>query len=283
MKKRILTIVAALFLLTACGANNKSAETTNNKAQTGETAQTTNTTVKIGLTGSDSKTWNYVKEQAAKEGIDIELVFFDSYPLPNAALDAGEIDLNSFQHYAYLNKEVEELGYKITAIGETSLAPMGLYSKQITSLDELKDGDKILIPDDVTNGGRALKLLEAQGLIKVDEAAGLQPSLNDITENPRNFEIIELAATNIPPSLQEAPLAAINSGVATDAGLIPSEDAIVLETADTGNNPYINVIVARTDEKDNPIYKRIVELYQTDEVKQIVIEDSKGSVIPVWK
>lgn len=279
-KKNILLVLLSVFLLTACGNTNKSENKTQNSEKTAQTQE--KQTVKIGLTGSESKAWEYVKEQAAKENIDIELVFFDSYPLPNAALNSGEIDLNAFQHHAYLNKEVEELGYKITPIAETSLAPMGLYSKKIKSLDELKDNDKIVIPDDVTNGGRALKLLEAQGLIEVDPSAGLTPSIKDIVNNKRNFEIVELAATNIPASLEEAPLAVINSGVATDAGFIPSKDAIVLEEAKTGDNPYINVIVARTEEKDNPIYKKIVQLYQTDEVKKIVEEDSKGSSIPVW-
>lgn len=107
------------------------------------------------MTGSDSKVWNHVKEEAAKENIDIELVFFDSYPLPNAALDSGEIELNAFQHYIYLNKEVEQHGYELSVIGETVFAPLGLYSKQIQSIEELENGATIVIPDDVTNGGRA--------------------------------------------------------------------------------------------------------------------------------
>lgn len=239
------------------------------------------THVKIGVVGGESKTWNYIAEQAAKEKIDIEIVFFDSYPLPNAALDAGEIQLNSFQHYSYLNKEIERQGYALSVIGETVIAPLGLYSNKIESVDELKDGDRIVIPDDETNGGRALLLLQENGLITVDPAAGDLPSLKEI-ENPRGFDIMELAATNIPASLDEVPLAVINSGVATDAGLIPSEDAIVLEIVKSGDNPYINVIVARTADKDNAAYKRIVDLYQTDEVAAIIEEDSKGSSIPVW-
>lgn len=271
--KKILVALGLITLLTGCAGGvteNNSTENTNG-----------NTVVRVGLTGSDSKTWNYVKEQAAKENIDIELVFFDSYPLPNAALSSGEIEMNSFQHYAYLNKEKEQLGYDLTVIGETSLAPLGLYSKKISSIADLKDGDKIVIPDDVTNGGRSLLLLEANGLITVDDAVGLTPTLKDI-ENTRNFDIIELAATNIPASLEEVPLAAINSGVARDAGFIPSQDAIILEESDSSDNPYINVIVVRTEDAENPIYKKIVEIYQTDEVKKIIEEDSKGSSIPVW-
>lgn len=272
MKKIILTLAISL-LLAGC--------TSGNTTEQPETPSTENNKVRVGLTGSDSKVWNHVKEEAAKENIDIELVFFDSYPLPNAALDAGEIEMNAFQHYIYLNTEIEQHGYNLSVIGETVFAPLGLYSKKISSIDELKDGDTIVIPDDVTNGGRSLLLLESQGLINVDPTAGKTPTLKDI-ENPRNFNIIELSAANIPASLEEAPLAAINSGVARDAGFIPTQDSIILEEAVPGENPYINVIVVRSEEKDNEIYNRIVELYQTDATKQVIEEDSKGSSIPVW-
>lgn len=275
MKKILLSLILSL-LLAGC-ASGKTPEQTggaNNSAE--EQAK-----VRVGLTGSDSKVWNYVKEEAAKENINIELVFFDSYPLPNAALDSGEIELNAFQHYIYLNKEVEQHGYDISVIGETVFAPLGLYSKKISSIDDLKDGDTIVVPDDVTNGGRALLLLESEGLINIDPAAGKTPTLKDI-ENPRNFNIIELTATNIPASLEEVPVAAINSGVARDAGFIPTQDSIVLEESKPGENPYINVIVARSEDKENEVYKRIVEIYQTDATKKIIEEDSKGSSIPVW-
>lgn len=268
--KLIAVLLVVLLIITGC--SNKEA---------GETNKDEPTVVRIGLTGSDSKSWNHVKTEAAKENIDIQLVFFDSYPLPNAALNAGEIELNAFQHYIYLNTEIEQHGYELTAIGETIMAPLGIYSEKLTGVDQIKDGETIVIPDDVTNGGRALLLLQANGLITVDPAAGLKPSMKDVI-NPRNFNIVELAATNIPASLQEVPLAVINSGVARDAGLIPSQDALVLEEVIPGENPYINVIVARTEDKDNPVFKRVVELYQTDAVKAIIAEDTKGSQIPVW-
>lgn len=276
MKKLILVLVAILSILLV-GCNGKDNKKADNSNLNGEEA----TVVRVGLTGSDSKVWEHVKEEAAKENINIELVFFDSYPLPNAALDSGEIELNAFQHYIYLNKEVEQHGYELSVIGETVFAPLGLYSKQIQNIEELEDGATIVIPDDVTNGGRALLLLQANNLIAVDPAAGNTPTIKDIL-NLRNFKIVELAATNIPASLEEVPLAVINSGVATDAGYIPSQDAIVLENAKPGENPYINIIVARTEDKDNEVYKRIVEIYQTDATKAVIEEDTKGSSIPVW-
>lgn len=266
MKKALLILLALVFILAGCGSKNKDARV-----------------IKIGLTGSESKTWSYVKEQAAKQNIDLELVFFDSYPLPNKALASGDIDINAFQHYAYLQGEIDEFGYDLSVIGETYYAPIGLYSKSITALSELKDGDTIVIPDDVTNGGRSLLLLETAGLIEVDDAAGRKPTLNDITANPHNYKIVEMSAANTPNALQEAPLAAINSGYATDAGFIPSEDAIVLEQiGDSGDNPYINVIVVRTEDKDDEDLNELVKLFQTDEVKKIIEEDYKGSLIPVW-
>lgn len=278
MKKLILVLILFLaILLEGCSnGNNTSVDKGSVNAGGGKP-----TVVRVGLTGSDSKVWNHVKAEAAKENINIKLVFFDSYPLPNAALDSGEVELNAFQHYSYLNKEIEQHGYKLSVIGETVFAPLGIYSKQLKSIEELKDGATIVIPDDVTNGGRALKLLEANGLITVDPAAGATPAIKDI-KNPRNFKILELAATNIPASLEEVPLAVINSGVARDAGFTPSQDAIILEKAEPGKNPYINIIVVRTEDKDNEVYKRIIKIYQTDATKAIIEEDSKGSSIPVW-
>lgn len=270
MKKLLLALILSVLLVGCNSGNNKPVDN-------GEGA----TVVRVGLTGSDSKVWNHIKKEAAKDDIDIQLVFFDSYPLPNAALDSGEIEMNAFQHHSYLNKEIEQHGYEISVIGETVLAPLGIYSKQIQSIEELENGATIVIPDDVTNGGRSLILLQANGLITVDPAAGATPTIKDI-ENPRNFNILELAATNIPASLEEVPIAIINSGVASDAGFIPSQDAIVLEEAKEGENPYVNVIAVRTEDKDNEIYKRIVEIYQTDATKVIIEEDSKGSSIPAW-
>ena len=269
--KRTLRIIAlalvAVLVLVACGNSSDSAEDSN--------------VVKIGVIGSDSVVWNHVAEKAAAEDIEISIVYFDSYPLPNAALDAGEIDLNSFQHYIYLETEIEQFGYDIEVIGETSYSPLSIFSKQLTSIDEVEDGAQIVIPDDVTNGGRALLLLQEAGLITVDPAAGVTPTLKDI-ENPRGFDIVELVAANIPASLEEAPLAVINSGIARDAGLSPTEDGLLVESAEDGENPYVNVIVAQSERADDEVLNRIVELYQSDDTREVIIEDSKGASIPVF-
>ena len=267
MKKvlRVLGLSLALLLvLVGCG----------NAEEAGDV-------VKIGVVGSDSVVWDHVAEKAAEEDIEIDVVFFDSYPLPNAALNAGEIDLNAFQHHIYLETEIEQFDYELTPIGETYLAPLSIFSNQLEDLSEVEDGAQIVIPDDVTNGGRALLLLQDNGLITVDEAAGLTPTLQDI-DNPRNFDIVELAAANIPASLEEAPLAIINSGIATDAGLSPTEDALAIEAAAEGDSPYTNIIVARTEDAESETLNRIVELYQTEDTKEVIAEDSQGALFPVF-
>lgn len=269
--KKVIRIVGlalvSLFVLVACGNG-------------GETSENSNV-VKIGVIGSDSVVWKHVAEKAAEEDIEIQIIYFDSYPLPNAALNAGEIDLNAFQHYIYLETEMEQFGYELEVLGETSFAPLGIYSNDLTDVSEVEDGAQIVIPDDVTNGGRALLLLEEAGLITVNDDAGLTPTLKDI-ENPRAFDILELAAANIPASLEEAPLAVINSGIARDAGFTPTEDSLVLEDATPGENPYVNIIVAQAERADDEILNRIVELYQTDDTKEVIIDDSKGASIPVF-
>lgn len=240
--------------------------------------------IKIGVVGENNEQWQPVINNLAKEGITVELVKFSEYSLPNQALADGEIDLNAFQHYAYLNKEIEDKNLDLTVIGETIIAPLGIYSDKIKDISELKDGDKVAIPSDATNGGRSLKLFESAGIIKVNPDAGYMPTLSDITENPLNLEFYEVEAAQTPSLLPDVAAAIINGGHAIDAGLFPLEDSIYLETVKEGEeNPYINIIVARTKDKDNELYKKVVDAYHTDEVAKVVEETYKGSYLPAWK
>lgn len=279
MRKFFNTVAAGLLLtlaLTACASNNN---TTKEESTVAEEV-----VIKLGVVGENNEQWDPVIEKLAKDNIKLELVKFADYSLPNRALNDGEIDLNAFQHYAYLNKDVESNGYKIEAIGETLVAPLGVFSNKIKDLSELKDGDTIAIPNDATNGGRALKVLEAAGVIKVDPAAGYTPTLNDITENPKNIKFEEVEAANTASLLPDVAAALINGGHAIDNGLNPKTDSIYLEKVEGGSeNPYINVIVARTEDKDNENYKKVVEYFRTPEVAQKIEEVYKGAYLPTWK
>lgn len=301
MRKILNTVAAGLLLtlvLTACASNNNT-ETSDNKVNSqaegqsdskstektsSETDKGEEVVIKLGVVGENNEQWDPVIEKLAEDNIKLELIKFADYSLPNRALNDGEIDLNAFQHYAYLNKDVESNGYKIEAIGETLVAPLGVFSNKIKDLSELKDGDTIAIPNDATNGGRALKVLEAAGVIKVDPAAGYTPTLNDITENPKNIKFEEVEAANTASLLPDVAAALINGGHAIDNGLNPKTDSIYLEKVEGGSkNPYINVIVARTEDKDNENYKKVVEYFRTPEVAQKIEEVYKGAYLPTWK
>ena len=239
--------------------------------------------IKLGVVGENNEQWTPVIDKLKNEGITLELVKFADYTQPNTALADGEIDLNAFQHYAYLNQEVKDKGLKIEAIGETLIAPLGIYSRKVKDVNELGDGAKVAIPSDATNGGRALKVLESAGLIKVDENAGYTPTLQDITENPKNINFIEVEAAQTPRLLDDVDAAIINGGHAIDAGLNPNSDAIYLESASEGSdNPYINIIVARSDEKDNENYKKVVDYFRSDDVAKVIEDVYKGAYIPTW-
>ena len=270
MKKILLAAAFAVLIFTfsACGGGNSD-----------------NNIVKVGYIGeSDRVIWEEVIRQVSNENIKIELVSFGDYLLPNQALNDGDIDLNNFQHYAFFNNEVETKGYKLTAIADTCLAAMNIYSHNITNVNEVKNGDKVAIPNDPSNGGRALKVLEAAGLIKLKENAPANPSVNDIGENPLNIEIVEVDAGSLYSLLPDVACAVINCNFALNFGLNPNTDSIFKDNPTNYNDKnYINLIAARTEEKDNPIYKKIVEAYQSDEVKEIYNKDFKGAYIATWE
>lgn len=191
--------------------------------------------------------------------------------------------MNNFQHYAFFNNEVETKGYKLTAIADTCLAAMNIYSDNITNVDEVKENDKIAIPNDPSNGGRALKVLEAAGLIKLRDKNIANPVLNDISENKLNLDIIEVDAGSIYSLLPDVACAVINCNFALNFGLNPDKDSIYKDNpTNYADKNYINLIAVREEDKDNEIYKKIVNAYQSDEVKEIYSNDFKGAYIAVW-
>ncbi len=285
---KIAAAGTAALALAACGGSSSStassAAASSTAASGSAAASAAQTTIRLGVVGENNEYWTPVINRLADEGVTLELVKFSDYTQPNQALADGEIDLNAFQHYAYLNNEIADKGLDLTVIGETIIAPLGVYSDKITSLDELKDGDSIAIPSDATNGGRALKLLEAGGVITVDPAAGYTPEVGDITENPKNIQFIEVEAAGTAALLPDVAAAVINGGHAVDNGFNPTEDAIFLESVEEGSdNPYINVIVARTEDKDNELYQKVVDYFHSDEVAQVIADVYKGAYIPAWQ
>ncbi|MEK4701525.1 MetQ/NlpA family ABC transporter substrate-binding protein [Solibacillus sp. FSL R7-0668] len=259
MKKILLTAITALsvFALAACGDDNE--------------------VIKIGVNGADGAQWPILEEKLEKEGIDIELVEFADYTLPNNALAQGEIDLNAFQHISFLASYVNESGNELIPLGSTVFAPLGLYSEKITDIKEIKKGDKIAIPDDPSNQARALRLLESAGFIELADDFGLFGDPTKITANKLNLDIIPMTAQQTPQVLPDVVAAIINNGIAGQAGLNPGEDPIYRELAeDESVYPYVNIIAARAEDKDNEVYQKIIELYHTEEIEKAIAEDTNG-------
>lgn len=284
--------LALLLGLASCGSKdadtNKSSSSTSTSEETSSSKEANKDggqTIKLGVVESNNDVWEDVaKRYKEATGNTIEIITFTDYNQPNEALESGDIDINSYQHKKFLNNYNETNGTDIVEIGDTVLQPLGIYSSKIKSLDEIKDGDTVAIPDDSSNGARALFLLQAAGLIKVNGDPGDLVTVDDITENPKNLEITELEASQTARSLDDVTIAVVNSDFAVDAGIIPTKDALYLEDADSDDvKIYVNVVAARKEDKDNKVYKDIVEnYYQTDATKEVIKESTKGSFIPAW-
>lgn len=253
-------------------------------ASLGATSAFAEETVSVGIvSGPAEEIWEIVVNAAAEEGIEVELELFTDYNQPNVALDNGSLDLNAFQHVAFLEDWNSANDGTLAPLGFTFVSPMGTYSEKISSLDELKDGDIIGIPNDPTNGGRAILALEMAGVIEVDDAAGALATPEDITDNPLNLKFEELDAAQLAATLPDVAVAIINTNFATDAGL-SLKDAIFVDAdyPDQLNELYKNVIAATEETKDNETLLRVVELYQTEAVAQAIYDLSNGGDKPIW-
>ncbi|WP_319237639.1 MetQ/NlpA family ABC transporter substrate-binding protein [uncultured Propionivibrio sp.] len=236
--------------------------------------------LKIGVTaGPHAQIFEFVKKIAEKDGLKLQIVEFSDYVQPNAALAAGDLDVNSYQHQPYLDNANKDRGYKLVSIGQTIIFPIGLYSKKFKSLDQIPSGARLALPNDPTNGGRVLLLLQTKGLIKLKPEAGLKATPLDVIENPKKLKFIELDAAQLPRALDDADVAAVNTNYAIQAGLVPSRDAIAMESL---KSPYANVIVVRAADKDSPVLRKLLKAYQNDEVKQFIKKEFKDSVFPAW-
>lgn len=240
------------------------------------------------MSANTTPSGNTVNKLLEKDKIKVELVKYSDYATPNRALSDKEIDLNAFQHKAYLANDIKRNGYKIVAIGDTLVTPLRVFNnkQKIKAIADIKDGDKIAIPADLTNGGRALKLLEAAGLFTLNPDKGYVPNKTDITHFNKKVQIVEAESGMLANLLPDVTAAVINGGNAFTAKLDPYADSIFSENLDPKTNPYfgqlVNVIVAREADKDNPVYKKVVAAYQTQDVAQTLKDAYKGAYVPVW-
>ena len=280
-----LTLAAAslTLALTGCGSKTDDNADANNDAQSsGQPTETV--TVKLGVVGGIYEDlWAPAKAALADEGIDLEIVQFSDYVTPNNALANGDIDLNAFQHRIYLQSEIDNYGYEIQNIGNTFIIPLNLYSQKVSSVDELKDGDVIAIPDDLTNGGRALKVLEAAGIIELDPNAAFNPTLDDITKYNVNVTIEELKANTIPSVLPDVAAAVVNGNYALDFGL--KTDEAIYKDSVLDVEEYWNLIAARTADVEDPdtaaIYEKVVEAFQSSATEDVFNNTFGGYFIAV--
>lgn len=258
MKKILGLLIAAVIVLAACGGNNDKKVT-------------------IGVASNDTKAWEKVKELAKKDDIDLEIKHFSDYNVPNKALSDGDIDMNAFQHFAFLDQyKKAHKDAKIQALSTTVLAPLGIYSDKIKNIKDVKKGAQVAIPNDVSNQARALKLLESAGLIKLKKNFGLNGTTKDIESNPKDLKIKAVDAQQTARALSDVDISVINNGVATKAGKDAKKDPIYLEKVSSDAvKPYINVIAVNSKDMDNKTYKKIVELYHSKEAQKALKEYTK--------
>ncbi len=274
MKKLISLLVSGVLAvsLVACGG-------TSEKEATGGTTETGTTTLTVGATVvPHAEILNFVKEDLKAEGIDLVVKEFSDYTLVNPALTSGELDANYFQHQPYLDSYLADSGDNLVMVGNVHVEPIRIYSNTLKSVEELADGAKVAIPNDATNEGRSLVLLEKLGLIKLDPAAGVLGTPKDITENPKNLEFVELDAYLLPRSLDDADIAVIQTNVAIEAGLA-LEKSIAVEDAES---PYANGVTARAGDENREDIKKLVAALQSEKVAKFIEENYNGAVVPAF-
>lgn len=238
-------------------------------------------TVVIGVTvGPHAEIMEFVKPLASKVGLTLRIVEFSDFVQPNAALVAGDLDANSFQHKPYMDQQNTDRGYHLVSAGSTVTFPLTYYTRKgYPSLTALPDGARIGIPNDPTNAGRALHILESEGLIRLAPQAGIRATVLDITENPKKVRIVEMDAAQLPRSLEDLDAAAINGSYAATAGLVPQRDGIAREAAD---GPYANILCVREEDAQKAWVQALVNVYRSPEVKAFVENRYKGGIVCAW-
>lgn len=265
-----------VFTLAACGSKK---EETNN-GTTGEDTTAQEVTLKVGATPvPHAEILKEIQPLLKEQGVNLEIVEFNDYVQPNVQVFEKQLDANFFQHTPYLEQFNKDKGYDLVTVTGVHLEPLGAYSKKITKIDELKDGAKIAIPNDATNGGRALLLLEKNGFLKLKEGVGVNATVGDIVDNPKKLSIKELEAATLPRVLDEVDMAIINTNYALEANLVPTKDALFLESKDS---PYVNILVSRPDNKDSEAMQKLAKALNSDTVKKFIEDKYNGAVVPAF-
>lgn len=279
--KGLLTVLGtATLALGACG-NQASESTATSEDEATTSGLLEDGVLTIGVTaGPHEEIFELVKEKAAADGLDIELVVFNDYIAPNTALADGELDLNSIQTGPYLETVIEDTGYEFTKAFENITIPMGIYSEQYNTVDELQEGDTIAVPNTPSQEGRALLVLERAGVITLPEGLGIAATVDDIEENPLNLNFITGDPAQFIAQLPDVAAAGINSNYILDAGLSAEELAIAME--DPEDTTWVNWVVSRTEDAEDPVIAQLEEYYKTDEVKTFIEETFKGAVVASW-
>ena len=262
-------LLAVAFLAAGCGSDS---------ASSGSSSK--NTTVTVGATPvPHGEILNEIKPLLAKEGVDLKVVEFTDYVKPNLALNDKEINANFFQHSPYLDKFNSEHGTKLKAIAKIHVEPMGIYSHKVKDLKDVADGAKVAIPNDPTNGGRALLILQSAGLIGLKDGGNITSTVQDVEKNDKHLQFVELEAAQIPRSLDDTDLACVNTNYAIPAGLNPQKDSILVESKDS---PYANVMAVRQGDENNETYKKVLEIYQSEPIKKFIEEHFQGTILPAF-
>ena len=221
----------------------------------------------------------FVKPKLAEEGVELDIKVFTDYVQPNAQVTDGQLDANFFQHKPYMDTYNKERNTNLVSVGLVHVEPFGAYSTKIKSIDELKEGAQVALPNDPSNGARALLLLQSQGLVKLNDPENLLATARDVVENPKKLRFRELEAATLPRVLPDVDLALINTNYALEAGLNPTEDALFIEGEDS---PYANLVATTEAKKDDPAIQKLVNALQTDEVREFIKTQYKGSIVPAF-
>jgi len=278
MTRKIISIVSLILvalLIVSCG----SAQNSQPQAENSEDGQPI--VLKVGASPvPHAEILNVVKPLLEAEGIELQIVEFADYNQPNLRLADKDLDANYFQHIPYLESFSKDHNLDLTYTAKVHIEPMGIYSEKIKDISELEDGAEIAIPNDPTNGGRALILLEQAGLLKIKEGVGITATVYDIVENPKNLKITELEAATLPRVLGDVAAAVINSNYALEAKFVPTKDALVLESPQ--HNPYVNILAIRKGDENRPEIVKLSEALNSPEVKKFIEDESQGAVIPAF-